>query len=125
MTVPEARRRGLSLLEVLLALAVLALGALAVLGIFPIMARQTAQATVETQMLLYCQDKLDEVVRKNVRISSEYASEALSSTPSATRRWRGLPDELGDPAVQTVEVETSWVQDGRARRQVLYGIVTP
>jgi len=113
----------MSMIEVLIALGILSVGALAAIGMFPAMAR-LHQSSVDTTSRLYvAQQKMDELLRDNVFISQSYVSD--QPFPDGYRRWRGIADPYGSSSVQIIEVELAWVDGGRARNVLLYGQVAP
>lgn len=116
-------RRGMSMIEVLIALGILSVGALAAIGMFPAMAR-LHQSTVDTTARMYvAQQKMDELLRDNVFISQTYITD--QPYRDGYRRWRGIADPYGSGSVQVIEVEVAWVDGGRARNILLYGQVAP
>lgn len=120
----RGRRDGMSLAEVMIAIGLLAAGALAVLGMFPTMAQLSFNTVDGTSKLYLAQNKMDELLRNNTFISQSYSTDNPFGS-SGFRRWRGVPDPYGDANVQVIEVEVSWVYRGRTRDVVLYGQVAP
>lgn len=117
------RRRGMSMIEVLIALGILSVGALAAIGMFPAMARLHASTVDTTSRMYVAQQKMDELLSDNVFISQTYATD--QPFRDGYRRWRGIPDAYGSASVQVIEVEVAWVDGGRARNILLYGQVAP
>lgn len=114
---------GLSMIEVLLALGLLATSVLAILGMFPAMAR-TNRNTMESSSHLYAaQEKMDQLLAANQTISTSNTTDYPFGT-NGYRRWRGATDPYS-PGGQTVCVEVTWVQDGRTRTLALFGLVSP
>ncbi|MBN1475893.1 prepilin-type N-terminal cleavage/methylation domain-containing protein [Candidatus Sumerlaeota bacterium] len=62
---PAPRRRGLTLIEVVVALAIFLFGVVALLNLFPLKVRTGADATVLTEAVLLAQLKAQEIRRDN------------------------------------------------------------
>jgi Tfp pilus assembly protein PilV len=124
--IPYARqRRGMSMIEVLMALGLLATTVLAILGMFPALAR-TNKNTMESSSHLYAaQEMLGKLTGANQTVSTSYVTDyPFGSAINGYRRYRGISDPY-DATCQTIEVEVTWVEDGRTRSILLYGLVCP
>jgi Tfp pilus assembly protein PilV len=116
----------MTMLEVLMALGLLSLAALAVIGIFPSMARLSKSSVMATQMVYAGQQKIEQLVANNAFISSSYTTDYPYGTNNGSyRRWRGLADAYGSSAVQVIEVEVGWTEGQRTRKIVLHALVAP
>ena len=105
MTQKVAHRNGLTLYEVVLALAIL-LGALAVLGqIISTGTRAAVQARLETQALLYCQTKLSEVVA-GIEPLQIVNGAAIEDAPS-NENWTWSLEYAAGPHADLIEFEVS------------------
>ena len=119
------RSRGLSMIEVLVALGILSVAVLGVLGMFPSMARLGANTSDSADKLYAAQDKLDELLDNDVAIGTSYTTDYPFGTNNGYRRWRGITDTYNNAGIQTIEVEVTWFAQGRSRSIFLYGQVSP
>lgn len=106
------RSSGFSMVEVLVAFTVLTVAVLALLGGLSAAARQQASSTLTSQALYFAEQKLDELLQKNNKISSVRQSDMPFGGMTGTRQWWGTPVP-GNTGVQMVTVEVTWVEGGR------------
>jgi prepilin-type N-terminal cleavage/methylation domain-containing protein len=120
------KRRGMTMIEVLIALAILASACLAVMGMYPAMASLNGNTMDSTEKMYVVQNQLDALVSANAFISTSY----VQATPNpfganGYLRWKGVADPYGDAKVQVIEVDAGWVHEGHVRSMTLYGMVCP
>jgi len=125
-------KKGLSLIEVLIALGVLAVGILAIIGIFPSIFRLNANSWNTTEVMLLAQEKMDEILANNQYISTspqeDYPSQIprdSQGNPTGYRKWWGEADPGGNTNIQIIKVEVVWIESGRVKRYNLTGAVAP
>jgi len=125
-------QKGLSLIEILIAIGVLAVGVLAVVGLFPSFFKLNASSWTSTQVMLLAQEKMDEVLAANAYISTTPDTDypAIiprdgSGNPMGYRRWWGEADPGGNTNIQIIKVEVVWTEQGRVKRYTLTGAVAP
>jgi type II secretory pathway pseudopilin PulG len=124
--------RGLSLIEILIAMGVLAVGVLAVIGVFPGFFKLNANSWTTTQVMLLTQEKMDEILSANSYISTTPITDYPAiiprdgaGNPQGYRRWWGEADPGGNTNIQLVKVEVVWTERGRVKRYILTGAVSP
>ncbi|MBI3927156.1 MAG: prepilin-type N-terminal cleavage/methylation domain-containing protein [Armatimonadetes bacterium] len=118
--------RGLSLIEVLIAFAVLTVAVLALMGLLPAAASQSASTDLQNQALLLAEHKMDEILAGGVFIGSSPLGSPdapLPEVPGLQRTWSGSPDPGGDPNLQLIAVEITWVEQARPRRVRLVSLL--
>ena len=113
------------MIEVLVALGIMSVAVLGVLGMYPSMARLGTNTSDAADKLYAAQDKLDELLDANVLIGTSYSIDYPFGNTTAYRRWRGIADTYGNAGIQTIEVEVTWLFQGRSRSIFLYGQVSP
>jgi len=127
------RRRGLSMIEVLIALVVMSIAILAVIGAFPTVFK-TDRRTMFSSIALYdAQTALDTVLRANVFVSTTpvVTTPFSNPTPGAVGLPNGFQSVVGsaDPGgnanFQQVSVTETWVENGRVRSITLVSEVEP
>lgn len=113
------------MIEVLLALGLLATAVLAILGMFPALAK-TNKNTMQSSTHLYAaQEMLDRLVAANQTVATTYTTDyPFGAAINGYRRYRGMTDTY-DANCQNIEVEVTWVEEGRTRSIFLYGLVCP
>lgn len=125
------RRHGLSMIEVLFALSILATVVLAIFGMFPAMAILNKDTMEGSTYLYSAQEKMDQLLTANQSISTSYTTDNPFGTLNGTRRWKGIADPYGSATMQMIEVDYIWVEQAtgpnttRARTISLYGMVRP
>jgi len=118
-----SKRKGFSLIEILISIAVLSIGILAILGVYPVVLSLNQNAWSTSTALTLAQDKMDEILSKNVTLGTSYQSDEPVQLPSCARRWRGLTvDPYG---LQTVSVEVTWKEKNRTRNMTLTSQICP
>lgn len=118
-------RRGFSVIEILLALAVLSVAVLALLGILPVAIRQQRSSTMTTQALHLAVQTMDDLLQRNERISTTPQSDQPFAEPIGTRSWWGAPDPDGRPGLQLVTVEVVWAERAAQHRVRLQSLLAP
>lgn len=106
------RARGLSMVEVLVAFAILAVAVLALLGALPAAARQQRSSVGASQALYYAEEKMDILLKANQKISTAYETDNPYGNATGSRRWWGTP-VAGNSGVQIINVEVTWVDRGQ------------
>lgn len=106
------RQKGVSILEVLIALLILSVGLLAIIGTFPKMLELSLGSENMAVAQQSAQDKMDEILSAGAFISTSANSDAPSGLQSGYRRWYGTNISS---RLQQITVEVGWVEKGRAR----------
>lgn len=118
------RPPGLSLIEVLVSFGVLAVAILGLLGCMPAAARVQKVSTMSSQALYQAEQKLDELLHQNQRLSGVALVDYPYSDASLRRRWWGESVD-GHPNLQLVQVEVTWVEGVRSHLWVLRSYLAP
>lgn len=111
-------RRGFSLVEVVVSLAILSVGLLAAMRVFPMGLRASRRSEMSSRAVMAAQRT---VVALKLRPWSELAVGTTSAAngPFTVTVRIAVPaiEELADPSrLKSVEVTVGWEDDGRARR---------
>lgn len=117
--------KGFSLIEVMIAFLVFSIGILAILGIFPTIARINHSTVATNQALLLAQEKIDEIFAARSFISTVPASDNPKALTGGYRRWWGEADPGGNVNLQQIRVQCVWVENGRSRSITLTTLVAP
>jgi len=125
-SITRKKFKGFSILEVMLAMALLSMGILAILGVFPMAQKLNRQAWVRTTAYILAQQKMDQILGDNQFISVDANSDNCDAIPQGYRRWWGEPDPGGNPRLQLIHVEVAWVDRySGVQRVELAGMVAP
>lgn len=120
----ERKRRGVSIVEVLIAFTILTVAILALLGVLPAAGRQSMSSDVENQALFIAQQKMDQILRNGVFIASSVTpTNPLPSHPALQMQliYGGEPLSQGFGNMQRITVRVTWLEQGRARSVKLVG----
>lgn len=118
-------RRGFSLVEILLALAVLSVALLGLLGLLPVAFRQQQSSTMMTQSLYLATQTMDDLLQRNEFLGSVPQTDQPFSEPIGSRSWWGSPDPGGRAGLQLVTVEVTWAEGPRQHRVRLQSLLAP
>lgn len=103
--------RGISMVEVLVAFLVLAVAILALLGALPAAARHQQLSTMRAQALYFAQQKMDEILQENTRLStSQQTDYPFPTMGEGYRTWWGEADPGGNANLQMVTVQVTWLE---------------
>ncbi len=116
------KQKGLSIIEVLLAFGVLAIGVFSVIGLFPQIVKLNNDSWVNARMMMIAHEKMDELLANNVYISTSYVNDTTGKIPDGYLRWKA---NAGPTGAQPVSVEVSWIEKGRTKNFSLYGVISP
>ncbi len=125
---------GLSLIEVLIALAVLSIGLMGVIGIFPAASRHNANNWKSTSVTLLAQRIMDGILTSNVYVPTsptvvdpppEEIPRDPNGDPVGFVRYWGESDPGGNSRIQYVKVEVVWTEAGATKRYVLTSAIAP
>lgn len=128
------RQRGLSLIEVLISLAVLSIGVMGVIGVFPAISRHNANNWKSQNVMLLAQKTMDTLLTSNTFVSTSPV--VISPTPAEiprdaggvpvgfVRYW-GESDPGGNSGIQFIKVEVVWTEAGMTKRYLLNSAVAP
>ncbi|MDO5296283.1 MAG: hypothetical protein Q4F00_06545 [bacterium] len=116
------RPRGMSVIEILIAYTVLLVAVLALLGSLPMAAQQHSSGVTANQALYYAEQKMDELIRNDTKISTSGEFQDLPLNDNTmVRTWKG---EIGnDTAVETITVKVTWLTEHGQREVVLRSYV--
>ena len=116
------KQKGLTIVEVMLAFGILAIGVFSVIGLFPQIVKLNNDSWVNARMMMIAQEKMDELLANNVYISTSYVNDTTGKIPDGYLRWKA---NSGPTGAQPVAVEVSWIERGRTKNFTLYGVISP
>ncbi len=108
----------MSIAEILIAYTILLVAVLALLGSLPMAARQRGESITANQALYFAEQKMDELVRNDVKISpaAHFEDNPLHDN-TMVRTWRG---EIGsNTSVELITVKVTWMTKHGQRDVVL------
>jgi prepilin-type N-terminal cleavage/methylation domain-containing protein len=120
-------KRGFSLIEVMVAMAVFSVGVVAVSWLFPIALDNLKESQRATTMALVARQTMDEILVKRMFITPVNNKMLVNPSPRNDCQvyYSGKPPEpSGAPRYQEVEVEVIWMYKGIPRTYKLSGIVS-
>lgn len=126
----QLRKKGTSLVEVMIAMVLFSLGVLAVIGLFPVLFKANLNNWKTLQMEHLAQEKMDEIISDNSFISTTSRYDvpdilADEGDDESKRIWWGESDPDGNPNIQIVKVKIYWFDDDRVKTYTLTGAVAP
>lgn len=116
--------RGYSLIEVMFAVLIQVVAILAIIGVFPMMAKADKGAWLASVALYHAQEQMDKLLLASTKISTATQTDYPSDLPSGYRQWVGSTD-AGNSGVQTITVTVTWVEEGRVHSLSLDSTVDP
>ena len=117
----HARKKGFSLLELIIAIGVLAIGLVGVLQIFPIGLRASYRSGMLTKAAFLAQNKMEEVKMSGFDAIIALPPKILLSGTEGDFDWGIFIDEVGLDGVESsddirkVTVTVSWIERQRRR----------
>jgi prepilin-type N-terminal cleavage/methylation domain-containing protein len=113
--------KGFTLVEVLLALAILSLCTITLIGLIPTAYNNITKTSKTTAMVLATQKKMDEILHENTIHVAERQEIPADELPAelidsdgkplvVIEFWRELPQPYYDPRYQVVYVEAQWLE---------------
>lgn len=108
----------------MLAIGIQVAAILAIIGVFPVLARADKEAWLTSVALYRAQEKMDQILLANSLISSTPQTDNPTDLPSGYRQWVGQID-ASNPAIQTVTVTVTWVEGGIVHSLALTSAVDP
>ena len=121
---------GFSLLELIIAIAVLAIGLVGVLQIFPVGLRASYRSGMITKAAFLAQNKIEEVKMAGFEAIAELPSKILLSGIEGDFEWEIVIDEAGldglesDNDIRKVTIIVSWVERQRTRSKDFITYIT-
>ncbi|GMU56243.1 MAG: hypothetical protein AMXMBFR33_53890 [Candidatus Xenobia bacterium] len=116
----RTRRRGFSIIEVLISFMVLTVAILALLGLMPAASKQGSTTGKQSQALYIAQSHMDNLISQNTfNAAGTIPLPALATGASA--RWWCTAGPDGN--TQVLHVEVVWLEFGRSRRVELASMV--
>lgn len=119
------RKKGMSLIEILFSLAILSVGVLAVMGLFPAIFRLNSSSRLSVSALFLAQEKMDEIISTAKIISTTEEAEDMPQLPQGQRFRVGSADPNGNPDIQMITVRVTWREKTRSRSVVLKSLISP
>ncbi len=116
---------GFTLLEVLLAFAILSAGILAVMSMFPAALHLNQSAWSTTTATFLAKEKMDEILSNHSFISTTMEVAYTDHLPSCSLRWWGSPDPGGNTNLQQVNVEVIWLEGDRSKTISMQSLIAP
>ncbi|MFH0801526.1 MAG: prepilin-type N-terminal cleavage/methylation domain-containing protein [bacterium] len=120
-----ARKKGMSMIEILFAIAILSVGVLAVMGLFPAIFKLNTSSSLTVSALFLAQEKMDEILATGKSISTTEVAEEMPQLPQGQRFRVGSDDPNGDPDIQMITVRVTWREKSRSRSVVLKSLISP
>ncbi len=117
---------GFSVVEVLISFMVFTVAVLALIGLLPVASGQSSSSDLQNQALYLAEQKMDEILQGGAFIASSPEGSPdypLPENPSLQRSWKGEPDPGGDPNLQKITVEVTWLESGLVRRLRLVSLL--
>ena len=115
--------KGFSMVEVLIALALLSTGILAVVGVYPAILQMNTSSQNNDIALSLAQQKLDEILNNGTFISTSAQSDMPSNLPSCTRQWVGSSVPYNSN-LQQIDVQVTWTEKNRLRSVTVTSIIS-
>ena len=119
------REKGMSLIEILFSIAILSVGVLAVMGLFPAIFRLNSSSRLTISALFLAQEKMDEILSTDAIISTTEQAENIPQLPQGQRFWVGSTDPNGNPDIQMITVRVTWREKTRNRSVVFKSLISP
>ncbi len=124
----RSNAKGLSVLEVLIALGVLTAGILAVVGVFPLVFKNTSNAWTTSKIMFIAQKTMDDELSKGFSDTMGNPHMEMLDVNGTNvgyiKTWREA-DPNGNANIQIVKVEVVWTVNGRTKRYLLTSAVAP
>jgi len=125
------KRRGFSIVEMVLAGAILLIGVTVTFSILPNIYRLNQKSWNMTKAVFYAQDKLDELTEAATLVDTSPQTDDVNDPnyvppglENGVRTWWGQPDPYGNSLIQLVTVRVAWTE-GKTNRQIeVQGLVT-
>ncbi|MCL5774556.1 MAG: hypothetical protein M1536_09330 [Firmicutes bacterium] len=111
------------MVEVLIALALLSTGILAVIGVYPVILQMNTSSQNNDIALSLAQQKLDEILSNGTFISTSAQSDMPSNLPSCTRQWWGSSVPYNS-SLQQIDVQVTWTEKNRLRSVTVTSIIS-
>lgn len=110
------RRKGFSIIEVLISFMVLTVAILALLGLMPAASKTGSATGKQSQALYIAQTHMDQQLSFNA-FNSNGTQSVPALAPGATVRWWTTPNAAdAQNNTQRLHVEVVWIEGGRSRR---------
>ena len=128
------KQKGFSILEIIVATAILLIGVTVTFSIIPNIYRLNQKAWNVSTAAFLAQEILDDLTEKNTPIASfdpdnppQGATQMDQPTElvDCKRIWWGTADPQGNPNVQVVNVQVSWNEKGETRSVRVQGLIAP
>ena len=123
-------KKGFSLLELIIAIAVLAIGLVGVLQIFPVGLRASYRAGMMTKAAFLAQNKMEEVKMAGFEAITELPPKIPLSGTEDDFEWEIFIDELNLDGLETsddvrkITIRLKWIDRSRARSKDFITYVT-
>lgn len=98
-----------------MAIGLVSLVLLGIVELLVVVSRSGKDTQMTSQAMYAAQEKLDDILRLNIKVSTHPTVDVPASMPIATRTVVGSSDPLGNSAVQIVTVTVTWNEEGRTR----------
>jgi len=125
-------KRGFTILEIIIATAILLIGVTVTFSIIPKIYRLNQKAWNMSKAAFLAQEKLDDLIEKNVLIDTQITgtqTDHPAELQDCTRTWVGESDPYGNSNIQVIKVKVQWeepVLTGNITRNAeVQGLVAP
>ena len=106
-----------TLIEIITALAILAIGLLSILALFPVGFHASKRAADFTQATIFAQDKMEEVKMKGFDSAQNEAASDTGNTEGIFSREVTVSNVSGYNNLKEVTVKVSWTERGQTREE--------
>lgn len=126
----QRHKRGFSLLELIIAIGVLAIGLVGVLQIFPVGLRASRHSGMITKAAFLAQNKMEEIKMQDFEEIADFSPEIPLSGTDGDFDWEIFIDEVeldgveSDENIRKVSITISWLERNRKRSKDFVTYVT-
>lgn len=110
---------GFTLIEIITALAIMVIGLLSILALFPVGFHASKRAADFTQVALFAQEKLEEIKMKGFDNAQDETASDTGNTEGIFSREVTVSSVSGYDNLKEVTVTVTWTERGQSREEEL------